>query len=409
MKMSSDNRPSWPYPSVTTMTACGNGQWRKIYAGKPYYFGPLADPKGALARWFDEWPRITAGEQRQVVKRALTSLRLDEAISQFLDAQELRVNRGDISRRTWMRQTYLGRQLARFVGGGRLVVQLGPADFNEALTGFSKNLGLHQRHEFVVFTRRCLAWACKLHGLPEPDLGDDFRVPSRAQHRREKAARGPQMFTAEQVRALLAVAPLRERGLILLGINCGMDNSGAGALLVSDIDWAAGVIRHARKKTGQGRVAPLWPETLEALKMIVAHGKPTVFITARGVPLERIGTPGVNKAVRAVIERAGLWRDGVGYYWLRRTHATVAKRIGDDTDRRIIQGHVVDDVHEGYVQEYPAERLKVVTDFVRAWLLDGTSGSLPAVWTPAAAPSGEAGGRPGSTAPAAPPTEADAP
>lgn len=383
-------KPVWPYPEVTPMTACGNGQWRRVLRGRPHYFGPLADPATALSRWFEEWPRIVAGAVRQPSARPMPTITVAEAISGFLDAQAQRLARGDISPQTLRRQALHGRALARTLGPRRPISTLTPLDFNKALTDFGTDHGLHQRHEFVILTRRVLRWVSETHGGQLIKVGSDFRVPTRAQHRREKSARGPQMLTAAEIVAMLAACPLRERGLVLLGINCGMDNSGAGALTVSDIDWTAGVLRHARKKTGQGRVAPLWPETLAALRDLIAHGYPHVFVTPRGFPLEHRGTAGVNRAIKAVMKRAGIWRPGRGYYWLRRTHATVAKRVGEDTDRRIIQGHVVDDVHEGYVQEYPIERLRTVTDHVRAWLLAATPGSLPPPWTPDAG-GGEAG------------------
>jgi len=61
--LSSDStrkKPKKPHPDFP-LTANGNGRWSKKIKGKVYYFGPWADPDGALKRYLDVKDDLLAG------------------------------------------------------------------------------------------------------------------------------------------------------------------------------------------------------------------------------------------------------------------------------------------------------------------------------------------------------------
>ena len=80
------------------------------------------------------------------------------------------------------------------------------------------------------------------------------------------------------------------KAMILLGVNCGFGNADCGTLPLSALDLVGGWVNYHRPKTGITRRCPLWPETVAALKDVLAARKEPknpadaglVFITYKG-------------------------------------------------------------------------------------------------------------------------------
>ena len=60
------------------------------------------------------------------------------------------------------------------------------------------------------------------------------------------------------------------KAMILLGINCGFGNADCGNLPVAALDLDGSWVDYPRPKTGINRRCPLWPETVEALRVAFA-------------------------------------------------------------------------------------------------------------------------------------------
>ena len=91
------------------------------------------------------------------------------------------------------------------------------------------------------------------------------------------------IFSLEQISKLLSIADVKMKAMIWLGLNCGFGCTDCTELKWSDIDFANGRVKLARKKTGIMRDLVLWPETVTSLEKIPRKGQ-LVFYTSRGNP-----------------------------------------------------------------------------------------------------------------------------
>src|SRR5438067_2779788 len=90
-------KPSKPYPEFP-LTAHPAGYWCKKIRGKLHYFGPWADPDGALAKYLEQKDALHAGRKPRPDPDALT---VKELANGFLHAKQALVDAGELSPRTW--------------------------------------------------------------------------------------------------------------------------------------------------------------------------------------------------------------------------------------------------------------------------------------------------------------------
>src|SRR5262249_56916069 len=122
-------------------------------------------------------------------------------------------------------------------------------------------------------------------------FGPHFRRASRKSVRKARAAQGPRMFEAADLRKMIAAADQPLKAMILLGINAGYGNTDCGTLPLTALDLDGGWVRYPRPKTGIERRCPLWPETVAALReALVRRPEPKkdqhralVFVTKYGL------------------------------------------------------------------------------------------------------------------------------
>jgi integrase len=121
----------------------------------------------------------------------------------------------------------------------------------------------------------------------------------------------------------------------------------------------------------------LWPETVAALREAIAK-RPAqknpahagrVFITIHGGSWSKDSpeNPVTFEMVR-LLKRLGIHRRGLGFYALRHTFETIGGEAKDQIAVDAIMGHVRDDMASVYRERISDERLRAVTDHVRAWL-----------------------------------------
>jgi integrase len=133
-----------------------------------------------------------------------------------------------------------------------------------------------------------------------------------------------------------------------------------------------------RPKTGIARRCPLWPETVEALKAVLANRRTPkdeadaslVFITKYGLSWSKETTTNpVSQEMGKVLRSLGInGRKGLGFYTLRHTFRTVADEAKDQVATDYVMGHEVPNMSAVYREKISDERLRAVVNHVRAWL-----------------------------------------
>jgi ribosomal protein S14 len=68
-----------------------------------------------------------------------------------------------------------------------------------------------------------------------------------------------------------------------------------------------------------------------------------------------------------------------GFYTLRRTFRTIADESGDQHAVHLIMGHTLPGMSGVYVQRISSDRLRTVTEYVRAWYYTGACEPWPRV------------------------------
>src|SRR5262245_28270110 len=102
-------------------------------------------------------------------------------------------------------------------------------------------------------------------------FGPSFKRTPKKVMRLHKAQQGPRMFEADEIRRMLDAAGPAMRAMILLGINCAFGPTDCARLPRQAVDLDAGVVDYPRPKTGINRRCFLWPETIAALKEVLAQ------------------------------------------------------------------------------------------------------------------------------------------
>lgn len=115
----------------------------------------------------------------------------------------------------------------------------------------------------------------------------------------------PQPISPEDFHALLKVADVRQKAMLLTALNLCLHSSEL-VIATDELDLKKGVYVSSRTKTGVARCAVLWKATIRAIKAFrKAKPNPSEFLY-----LSRTGTPLTGKAVRrmfgSVREKAGL-------------------------------------------------------------------------------------------------------
>ncbi|HZY87257.1 MAG TPA: tyrosine-type recombinase/integrase [Gemmataceae bacterium] len=368
--------PSKPYPDFPLFPHA-SGQWAKKIRGRMHYFGLWADPDAALARYLEQKDALHAGRKPRPEPGAVT---VKDAANDFLNAKQALVDAGELSPRTWADYKEVCDLMVVQVGKARLVDDLGPDDFASLRNKVAKRWGpARLGNRLIQYTRSLFKHAFDAGMIDRPvRFGPGFKRPSAKVMRLNRAAAGPKLFTAGEVRRLINAAGVQLRAMILLGINCGFGNADCATLPLSALDLDGGWVNYPRPKTGIGRRCPLWPETVAALREALAkRPEPKaegdaglVFVTKYGAGWHKAsGDNPVSFEAAKLLKALGInGRKGLGFYTLRHTFRTVADGAKDQPAADHIMGHEVAHMSSVYRETISNERLRVVADHVRAWL-----------------------------------------
>ena len=393
-----ESKPAKPYDDFP-LFAHPNGQWAKKIRGKPFYYGLWAEHEAAAANYLKYREYDQNNLPRPVEFEGLTVRGL---VNQFLTAKRHLVDTQELSARSFADyHDTCDRILAAF-GGGRLVDGLTTTDFATLRASIAKRWGPVALGNEVNRVRVVFNFAVDADLTLRPiRFGPDFKRPSRETLRRAKREKGSKFLEAKQIKALLAVATVPMKAMILLGVNCGLGNSDIAGLPNKAIDLKRGWLDHPRPKTEIDRRVPLWPETVTALEaaiksrptptntgderlaFITTHGRPWVRFnlteSAEGESIERQlskpkGVPIDSIALEfgKLLKRLDMKRLGLGFYALRHVFETVAGESKDQIAVEHVMGHAAksDDMSAVCRERISDERLKTVTDTVRKWLFE---------------------------------------
>jgi integrase len=368
-------KPSKPYPDFPLFPHA-TGRWAKKIRGQMHYFGPWSDPDAALTKYLEQRDSLHAGRKPREESDGTT---IKELCNQFLVAKRALVESGELTNRSWQDYKAACDLLVSNFRKSRLVADLDPEDFAALRRKLSKKwgpvtLGNAIQRIRVVFK---FAWDNGLIDRPVR-YGQGFKRPSRKVVRIDRAKRGPKLFTADEIRRLLAAAGVSMKAMILLGINSGFGNADCGHLPLSAVDLETGMIDFPRPKTGISRRSPLWPETVQAIREALAvrpdpkkeEHAGLVFITKYGLPwskdtADQTLAKEFGKLMRTLKING---RKGLGFYTLRHTFRTVADESKDQPAVDFIMGHEVPHMSAVYRETISDARLRAVADHVRGWL-----------------------------------------
>jgi integrase len=364
-------RPDFPlFPHAT-------GRWAKKIRGQLHYFGPWDNPDGALSRYLAEKDALIAGRKprSQEDTEALTLYRLS---NKFLNAKKALVHSGELTSRTWDEYAEACKLIMKGFGKFRLVEDVQPDDFAKLRKAMAKRWGPHRLKKMIQYVRSIFRYGEELIDK-RIRFGPDFKRPSKKTMRLHKAARGPYMFQADELKRILNAAGQPMKAMILLGVNCGFGNVDCGRLPMSALDLEGGWVNFPRPKTGIDRRCPLWPETVEAIREWLAmrpepkaeEDQGLVFLTVRGRSWHKAGLMDnpISKETRKLLDSLNI-NGRRNFYALRHTFETIAGESRDQVAVDAIMGHAKDNMASEYREWISDERLRAAADFVRRWLYD---------------------------------------
>ena len=374
-------KPKKPRPDYP-LFAHGSGVWAKKIRGKMHYFGPWRDPDAALKRYLDVKDDLHAGRRPRARRDGFT---VRDACNHFLTARQRKLDAGEMTRRSWLEYHADAATIIEAFGANRLVDDLTPTDFGELRARLAKGRGAECLGNHVQRVRTLFKFIFDSGLIDRPArIGPEFKRPSRAIIRKARQSKPAKLFDAAEIRAMLDIASVPMRAMILLATNAGMGNSDCSELPQTALDFKRGVMDFPRSKTAIERRATLWAETIEAVQEAIrVRPDPKdkadaglVFITQRGQRWVKYRDRGLINSVSLEFGKlkktVGVEREGCGFYGLRHTFATVAGETGDQAAVNRIMGHE-DPSMAGIYREWRKdkredERLRRVTDHVRAWL-----------------------------------------
>jgi integrase len=308
-------------------------------------------------------------------------LTVADLCNRFLTAKLRKQEASEIGGRTFAGYREATDLLVRTFGANRPVADLAADDFERLRATMSRRWGPTRLGNVIGRVKSVFKYGAENGLIDRPvRYGSEFRKPGKSVRRRHKAQAGPRMLEPAELRRVIEAAGQPLRAMTLLGLNCGLGNHDVAALHVGDIALGAGWLDFPRPKTGIPRRCPLWPETVAALREVIAS-RPTplgfedcgrVFLNRRGASYVRTTgashTDLISVQFGDLLRKLGLHRPGLGFYTLRHVFRTVADAARDTPAVDLVMGHADHSMAGHYRERIDDGRLRAVTGHVRAWL-----------------------------------------
>jgi integrase len=314
--------------------------------------------------------------------------------NKFLTAKKHALDIGELNPRTFREYYKACEYILRVLGRKRAVADLRPVDFEKFARSMPATWGPVARGKMVQATRTVFGYAFNHDLIERPLKFGDFKRPSKKTLRLHRAKQGKRMFERDELARMLVYANPALEAMILLAVNCGLGNSDAASLPVCALDLDRGWLNFPRVKTGIPRRAKLWPETVEAIRQVIAvRPKPKdgadadlVFLTQRGArwvtvtmqkeeegSIKVVTDDSVSKETRKLMKRLGI-SGRRSFYALRHTFETIGGESRDQVAVDAVMGHTDDSMGGVYRERISDERLAAVAEYVRQWLFEKAVG-----------------------------------
>ena len=224
--------------------------------------------------------------------------------------------------------------------------------------------------------------------------GGQFDKPPKRVMRLQCHTKGERFIHVVDVWKLLDKADVQVRAMIFLALNAGFGQTDCANLTRKALAARPGWVDYPRLKSGIGRRVPLWPETIGALDAAApirpepkdSADADLVFETingnrwccyrdpepdrADGKRMRGHSLDAVARNFRRLCKAAGVNVAG-GFYALRDVFRTVADEVKDRAAIDLIMGHADHSMASYYLEHIADERLQVVVNHVRDWLIKG--------------------------------------
>ena len=171
------------------------------------------------------------------------------------------------------------------------------------------------------------------------DWHDVTRNPFRRVTLPKRPESAPAFLTPDEVHRLLDATEanryvargIRDQAAVTMLVYTGLRRQELLDLTLSDVDLEEGLVRIRRGKGGRGRVVPLLPEVVAALRDWLEF-RPScdhagLFMNHMHQPL---GRHGLHNLFRRALRVSGIRREGITLHTLRHTFATLMLRGGCD-------------------------------------------------------------------------------
>jgi integrase len=362
-------------PGETTLFWHQSGRWAKKIRGSLRYFG-----RGSYAEALELYSQQAADLHAGREPRDPTDpehLTVYLLCGKFLATKLADVKTGELSQRSLDDYAETCKRIIKAFRKDRLVAELSPDDFEKLKKKMARTWGPVRLGNEMNRVRIVFSYGYKNRLIDRPMVfGEGFKRPSRRTLRRHRAESGLKMFEAGEIKRMIEAAGQPLKSMVYLGINCAFGNSDCATLPLSALDLDGGWLNYHRVKTGINRRIPLWPETVESLREWMSQRKApepkyagAVFVTKYGKGWSIEGRA-LSNETRKLLDKLGI-NGHRNFYGLRHTFQTTGDESGDFIAVKAIMGHVGgDDISNTYRQRISDERLRKVTDHVRAWLFD---------------------------------------
>src|ERR1019366_4321078 len=152
---------------------------------------------------------------------------------------------GELSPYTWKAYHDVCEEIVETFGRERLLSDLLPEDFGLLRTVWAKKWGTERLATEINRARIVFNFAFKNCMIDKPiRYGEGFSRPSKKTRRLNKAAKGSQMFEADELRRMITAAGQPMKPMLLLGINGGLGNNDIAKMTKTVLDLDGGWLNY---------------------------------------------------------------------------------------------------------------------------------------------------------------------
>ena len=373
------NKKAWtpPYPDFPLSYHPPSGRLYKKILGRRFYFGYASDWRAAIDKYqHDREARYAGREPEDRVTTADDPVTVVYLCNHFLTIKQELVSTGELTSRTFTDYKSTTDRLVRVLGKNQPVESLSGLHFGKLRADIAKTRGPVSLKNEMVRVKCVFNFAFKDELIDKPvRYGARFDAPKKKVIRKASNAKGSRMFEASELRTIIEAADAPLKAMILVAANSGMGNHDIGCLPIAAVNLDKGWVVFPREKTGAARRFPLWPETTEAIRVsLTKRPEPRpgheqyLFLTRKRQCWSKNSTGGaLSREFKKLLDKTGIYREGLGFYGLRRGFQTIGEEAGE-TATRYVMGHMDDDMAAQYRQRISNDRLRAVTGHVHAWL-----------------------------------------